>query len=95
MKSVGKTPEGISVVANVYSLAETHGIPLDMIFDARWKHRMLPDWMTLLNDMHKAGRPIERCVESICSAVVDAGYPIDFSSKIVETIKANAKSLTK
>jgi len=78
----GRTPEGLIVWGGVYAFFETHGLPLgDLLFEL-WVNKGVPDWLQLVEDMEKAGRPRARCVETICAAIGDACYPRQFRDEI-------------
>ena len=87
-KIVGKTPEGRLVIGNVYAFYETHGLPLsDMLFQMWSNYDHLPDWVELVNDMMKAGRPLNRTMEAVMAAAHDACYPPHMIKGIIERLK--------
>lgn len=69
-------------MGGVFSFYESEGLPLDDIFAGLWDHDALPDWVALVLDMTRAGRPLDRTFESIQAAVNDACYPPDFKAGI-------------
>jgi len=79
----GVTPEGLKVMGGVFQFYETEGLPLDDILASLWEHNALPDWVALVQDMTRAGRPLDRTFETIRAAVHDACYPFDFRDGIV------------
>lgn len=93
VKTVGRTPEGRTVVAGTYQLFETHGVPLDTVLAGLWARDALPDWADLMRSMCAAGRPMERTVEAVCAAVSDAGYPPEFRDAVIRWIKLVAPKL--
>jgi hypothetical protein len=82
----GKTPEGKLVLGGVFSFYETHGLPLDIILSQLWEKNALPDWIALVADMIKAGRPLDRTMEAIEAAVYDACYPMDVRDQIIDRL---------
>jgi hypothetical protein len=87
----GKTPEGRKVFGGIFAFYETMGVPLDDIFFQLWNfEESVPDWIALINDMTKAGRPHNRSLEAVETAINDACYPEDFKKGIiVELTKYN------
>ena len=86
--AVGTTPEGMTVVSGVYRFFETIGLPLGDILFQLWEHNAIPDWIQLMNEMVAAGRPFDRAVEAIASAVGDACYPLEFSAEVCRRLQA-------
>lgn len=87
LKLVGKTPEGGLIIGNVFAFYETHGLPLsDILFRLWCNDGCLPDWVGLVNDMVKSGRPLDRTIETISAAVHDACYPTDMTAGINERL---------
>ncbi len=87
LKIVGQDSTGRLIYHGVFSFYETHGLPLsDMLFHM-FARDGIPDWMQLLSDMEKAGRPRARCFETLISAVNDACYPLDFRDGIIERLR--------
>lgn len=82
LHQTGVTPEGRRVMGGVFQFYETEGLPLDDILAALWDHNALPDWVALVLDMTRAGRPLDRTFESIRAAVNDACYPPQFRDGI-------------
>ena len=99
LHQTGVTPEGRKVFGGVYSFYESEGLPLDELFAQLWDRDMLPDWVALVQDMTRAGRPLDRTFESIRAAVNDACYPTNFRDgiqaglndlqRVMESVKTN------
>lgn len=87
----GKTPEGLLVVGNIYAFYETHGVPLADIMFRLWQKDSLPDWIELINDMVKAGRPMDRAILTVIGAVQDACYPHHVREYVVGRLQELAK----
>lgn len=87
LKIVGRDSTGLDIYHGVYAFYETHGLPLsDMLFHM-FERNGIPDFMQLLSDMEKAGRPRERCFETLVAAVNDACYPQEFRDGVVERLE--------
>lgn len=87
LKLVGKDTTGKDIYHGVFAFYETHGLPLsDMLFHM-WERNGLPDFVQLIADMQKAGRPHARCLEAVSSAVHDACYPVEVRDAIVSRLK--------
>jgi len=84
----GKTPEGGLVIGNVFAFYETHGLPLSDILFRLWNDNgCLPDWIGLVDDLVRSGRPLDRTMETIVAAVHDACYPSEMTSGINERLQ--------
>lgn len=87
LRPIGKDSTGKIIYHGVYSFYETHGLPLgDMLFHM-WERDGLPDFMQLIADMEKAGRPYDRCLDALEAAVHDACYPFEVRDAIVSRLK--------
>lgn len=87
LKVVGRDSTGKTLYRGVFAFYETHGLPLsDMLFHM-WERDALPDFVQLMRDMHAAGRPWNRCLESIEAAVHDACYPLEIRDAITARLK--------
>jgi len=60
LKVTGKTQEGGLVVSGVFSFYETHGIPLDVLFEGMLSNSFTPDWVGFYHEAMKAGlKPVK------------------------------------
>jgi len=69
---VGKTPEDKSVVDGIWKSYETHGLPLDSIFDVCIHKGWIPDWHALYIQMIASGMGHERILSKLEEAINDS-----------------------
>ncbi len=55
LKVSGKTTDGKIVVAGIYRVYETYGLPLDIILDSLNQLGAVPDWLAFIERHVKAG----------------------------------------
>jgi hypothetical protein len=75
MKLTGFTPAGDGVVNEIFTLYDTHGLPLDVILGILTDWKILPDWVALYKDALKAGWSSKRALIWIESGVRDSLHP--------------------
>ncbi len=68
----GKTVEGQLVLAGVYKFYETHGLPLDVIFDLLQARNSIPDWSAFHSEALKAGMKHDRIISKLAEAISDS-----------------------
>src|SRR5688572_28584362 len=92
---VGKTTDDKIVVRGVYRFFETHGLPLEIIFDLLKERNMIPDWINLVEEAELAGMKFSRILSKLEDPIADSwGY--EFSRVVIKTLEAwNAKRVTK
>lgn len=66
--TVNKEP----VVAGIWSMYETHGLPLDIIFDICIRRKFIPDWIALYKDMRNSGMKHDRILSKLQEAINDS-----------------------
>lgn len=71
LHKVGVTTLGVPVVAGVYKLYETHGLPLDVLIGTLYEKRYLPCWLSLFDEGVAAGVRPDRWARTIVVAVSD------------------------
>lgn len=87
LKPIGRDTTGKIIYHGVYSFYETHGLPLGDLLFHMYERGGLPDFLQLIRDMEKAGRPWNRCLETIEAAVHDACYPVEVRDGITSRLK--------
>lgn len=87
---VGETPEHRKVYRGVYRFFETYGLPLGDLLFQLWEKDSLPDWVALVEDMVKAGRPLDRSLEAVMAAVGDACYPTPIRDEVIARLSRMA-----
>lgn len=85
-KVVGKTTDNKLVVTEVYKLYETHGIPLDIIFEFLNNHNMIPDWNMFCIEATNAGIKIERVLGMLADPISDT-YGPEYREYILNKLK--------
>jgi len=80
---VGETIDGKMLVDGVWEAYETHGLPLDMVFDLCVKNNWMPDWLTLYSKMYSSGMKHERIVAKIGSDLSDSLFPKPVFHKVM------------
>jgi len=84
---VGQCASGQLVYAGVYSFYETYGLPLSIMLGLMWDKNMVPDWVELIAEAVRAGRPRERAIGWVIAAAHDAAYPKDVEGFIVSRLE--------
>ena len=69
---IGETPEGKSVVDGIWKTYETHGLPLDNIFDVCIQKNWIPDWTKLYIQMLSSGINHDRILSKLEEAINDS-----------------------
>jgi hypothetical protein len=69
LKIVGKTTDNKLVIAGVYSIKETLGLPLDIIFERVIAQDMVVGWIDLINEAKNAGVNLEKFMTELEYAV--------------------------
>ena len=68
----GKTSDDKLVVRGVFAFYETHGLALDVIFEALMAHGYIPDWRAFMDEATKAGMQPSRVLSMLDPAIVDS-----------------------
>ena len=72
MRVVGNTTDGRPVIAGLYSIYETHGIPLDVVISECVKRGAVPSWSHMVGEANAAGMGLRRAISKVSQAVRDA-----------------------
>lgn len=75
MRRVGTTIDGRPVVAGLFALHETHGLPLDVVIAECLAAGSEPSWAHMLGDAIGVGMRLDRAVSKLQAAAADAGHP--------------------
>jgi alanyl-tRNA synthetase len=70
--AVGKTTEDKFVVDGIWKTYETHGLPLDTIFDVCIRKEWVPDWIALYLQMVASGMAHDRILSKLEEAINDS-----------------------
>lgn len=71
----GTTPEGHPVYGGVFRFYETHGLPLDVVFDLIKQRGGYVDWLDYYLDARKAGMKHERIISKLDETISDSFGP--------------------
>jgi len=71
LEVVGRTVDGKLVVAGIYRLYETHGIPFAVLFEALDQNKAIPSWVHYLREAQAAGVKLDRAIGKIEDALSD------------------------
>ncbi len=69
---VGITTDNKPVISGIYKFYETHGLPLDIIFDIFIRKEWVPDWISLYQDALAAGMQHDRILSKLEEAINDS-----------------------
>jgi hypothetical protein len=69
---IGYTENKEPVMGGVWSAYETHGLPLDIIFDVCIQRKWIPGWPDLYKDMKKSGMEHGRILSKLEEAINDS-----------------------
>ena len=94
LKKVGVTTDGKPVMAGLFRLAETEGLPLDMIFNWCKDHNIIPSWIDTYQECLSAGMKHERILSKLDEAIVDS-FGKDFRDVVISTLDKKFKSQEK
>jgi hypothetical protein len=86
MKTVGMTTDGHRVVAGVFKLYDTAGLPLDVLFSELREHDILPSWLHFCRDALNAGWKPKTIVSRLQDSLADA-YSPRFRDGVLATIR--------
>jgi hypothetical protein len=79
---VGETSDGKQVVDGIWKTFETHGIPLDNIFDLCIHKGWMPDWTMLYEQMRNSGMEHGRILSKLEEAINDS-FKQDFCAVVI------------
>lgn len=69
---IGYTEADETVVGGIWKIYETHGLPLDIIFDLCIQRKWIPGWIDLYQDMIKSGMEHTRILSKLEEAINDS-----------------------
>lgn len=79
---IGKTPDDKFVVDGIWKTYETHGLPLDIIFDVCLQRGWVPDWSKLYIQMVASGMKHDRILSKLESDINDS-FGKDFGEAVI------------
>lgn len=85
LRIVGKTEDGKLVMAGLYRVYETHGLPFVVIFGALERLNAVPDWCALIREAMAAGVKLDRVVGKFADAISDVWGP-EFQGHVLTTL---------
>ena len=81
----GQTPDGKIVLSGLYKFFETHGLPLDVLFDCCIDRNAVPDWIDLYKSARLAGMEHERILSKLEEAISDS-YGKEWSNIVISRL---------
>ena len=85
LNQVGVTTDGKAVVAGVYEFYETHGLPLDVLFDSLDQKNQIPCWISFYKSASLAGMKHERILSKLEEAISDV-YGKEFTDAVIKKL---------
>ncbi len=82
---VGYTEANETVVGGLWKIYETHGLPLDIIFDVCKQRNWIPGWIDLYEDMKKSGMEHGRIFSKLEEAINDS-FGKDYSGVVISRL---------
>ena len=82
LRKVGVTPDGKNVLAGVYRMFETEGLPLDVLIDALRRNNCVCSWLDFREEALAAGMAHERIISKAREALVDV-YGAAYADAVV------------
>lgn len=79
------TPEGKSLVKGVYSFYETHGVPLEILFEILDQKNYMPSWLHFYDEARAAGIQHSRVLSWLEPALADI-YGRDFKNEVMSRL---------
>ena len=86
LKLSGRTIEGKLVIANIFQVTSTIGLPLEIIVDVLNKRDMIINWQDFLNCSIASGARLDTTLNKIENAIGDV-----FGSKYKEEVMSRLK----
>lgn len=83
---VGRTVEGKPVVAGVYRVFETLGLPLEVVLQVVHDKDMVPCWMSLYREAKAAGMQHDRILSKLDPAISDS-YGVVFRDFVIRALQ--------
>ena len=86
LKQVGVTEDGRPVVAGLFRLYETHGLPVSVIFEGVDLNGSVPSWIDFYEEARQAGIKSSRIISMLQSDIADVfGGP--FRDVVIERLE--------
>jgi alanyl-tRNA synthetase len=82
---VGETQDGKQVVQGVWTLYETHGLPLDIALSVCQEKGWIPDWIDLYMNMRRSGMDRERTFSKLEEAINDS-FGKEFGDVVIKRL---------
>ena len=70
--AVGETTNAKILVDGIWAMYETHGLPLDIIFDLCIRKEWMPDWIELYKQMRDSGMKHSRILSKLEESINDS-----------------------
>ena len=86
IKIVGKTEDNKVVVAGLFKLYDTSGLPLPIIFDLCQEKNWIPSFLDFYLEATKAGWKEKTILLRLEEALIDI-YGIEFSENVLKRLK--------
>lgn len=86
----GQTTDGKIVLAGLYKFYETHGLPLDVLFDCCMERNTIPDWIDLYQSARLAGMQHDRVLSKLEEAISDS-YGKEWSDIVISRLDKEFK----
>lgn len=83
----GKTSDGKVMLGGVFRFFETHGMPLDELFQLLDQRDNLPDWLAFYDEAKAAGMKRDRILSKL-EGVIDDSYGHDFRVEVIRRLEA-------
>lgn len=83
MEIVGQNKEGNLIVNGVFSIYETNGIPLDILFEQLRLNNYIPDWFQFVIDAVNSGMDKDRVISMLDAAISDS-YGAKFRDNVLK-----------
>ena len=81
----GITEANEEVVDGAWKMYESHGLPLDMIFDVFIQKKWIPDWIMLYRHMRTSGMKHDRIFSKLEEAIQDS-YGKNYCDVVIFTL---------
>jgi hypothetical protein len=91
LKQVGITADGKLVVSGLFRIAETEGLPLEIILELCLLYNVVPSWIHLYQECLTAGMKHSRIIAKLDSAISDS-FGKEFRDEVISTLDLIFKS---
>ena len=83
---VGKTENGELVVAGVFKLYDTCGLPLQTVFEQCVENKWIPSWLHFYTEAHRAGWKDKTIFLRLTDAITDI-YGQEYCDVVINRLK--------